>query len=253
MPRNDKKPLLPGTALDIPAGTATLLSVTENSMPRNQVFSIPALKRLPAYLRELRAMKAAGRTRATSPVLARALRIDAISVRKDLEMIGATGSPGVGYAVEPLIDRIEEFLGWKNASEAFLVGTGHLGTALLGYRGFADYGLKIVAAFDKGPIPPDTIIHDVPLFDFAMFPHLVKRLRIHMGILCVPDDAAQEVAEVMVDAGIIAIWNFTGHTLQLPDEIIRQKANLAGDLAVLSVKLAARLREMDLSGEEEGK
>ena len=100
-------------------------------MAKPQVFSIPALKRLPAYLRELKKLQAAGRLHATSPVLARALRIDAISVRKDLEMIGAAGSPGVGYQVEPLIDALESFLGWKNASEAFLVGTGHLGAARL--------------------------------------------------------------------------------------------------------------------------
>ena len=73
------------------------------------------------------------------------------------------------------------------------------------------------------------------------------------GVYYVPDPDEQTWLAELEDAGIIAIWNFTGHTLQLPDEIIRQKANLAGDLAVLSVKLAARLREMDLSGEEEGK
>ena len=219
-------------------------------MAKPQVFSIPALKRLPAYLRELKKLQAAGRLHATSPVLARALRIDAISVRKALEMIGAAGSPGVGYQVEPLIDALESFLGWKNASEAFLVGTGHLGTALLGYRGFADYGLKIIAAFDKGPVPKDTLVHDVPVFDFAEFPHLTRRLQIRMAILCVPDDAAQEVAEKMVEAGILAIWNFTGHTLLLPEDIIRQKVNLAGDFAVLSVKLARRLREIDGCGED---
>ncbi|MDR0933342.1 MAG: redox-sensing transcriptional repressor Rex [Victivallales bacterium] len=219
-------------------------------MPKSQVFSIPALKRMPAYLRELRNLQRAGRPQATSPILAQALRIDAISVRKDLEMIGAIGSPGIGYAVEPLIDKIENFLGWKNASEAFLVGTGHLGTALLGFRGFEDYGLKIIAAFDKGPIPAGTTVHDVPLFDFSEFRHLAGRLQIHMGILCVPDDAAQEVAEQMVDAGIIAIWNFTAHTLQLPENIIRQKVNLAGDFAVLSVRLAARLRELEVVKEE---
>ena len=214
-------------------------------MPKPQVFSIPALKRMPAYLRELKKLESAGKLHATSPVLAQVLRVDAISVRKDLEMVGASGMPGVGYKVHALIDAIENFLGWKNASEAFLVGAGHLGTALLGYRGFADYGLKIIAAFDKGPIAPDTTIHDIPLFDFAEFPHLARRLQIHMGILCVPDDAAQEVAETMVDSGILAIWNFTGHTLQLPDDIIRQRVNLAGDFAVLSAKLARKLQDID--------
>ena len=214
-------------------------------MPKTQVFSIPALKRMPAYLRELKKMESAGKLHATSPVLAQALRVDAISVRKDLEMVGASGMPGVGYKVRALIDAIENFLGWKNASEAFLVGAGHLGTALLGYRGFAEYGLKIIAAFDKGPIPKDTFVHEVPLFDFAEYPHLARRLQIRMAILCVPDDAAQEVAEQIVEAGILAIWNFTGHTLHLPDEIIRQKVNLAGDFAVLSTKLARKLRESE--------
>jgi len=214
-------------------------------MAKSQVFSIPALKRMPAYLRELKKLAAAGKLNATSPVLAQALRVDAISVRKDLEMVGASGMPGVGYKIDVLIDAIENFLGWKNASEAFLVGAGHLGTALLGYRGFAEYGLKIIAAFDKGPIPKDTLVHDVPLFDFAEFPHLAHRLQIRMGILCVPDEAAQEVAEKMVESGILAIWNFTGHTLHLPDDIIRQKVNLAGDFAVLSAKLARKLQEAD--------
>jgi len=214
-------------------------------MPKTQVFSIPALKRMPAYLRELKKLELAGKLHATSPVLAQALRVDAISVRKDLEMVGASGMPGVGYKVHALIDAIENFLGWKNASEAFLVGAGHLGTALLGYRGFAEYGLKIIAAFDKGPIPKDTFVHEVPLFDFAEFPHLARRLQIRMAILCVPDEAAQEVAEQMVEAGILAIWNFTGHTLHMPDEIIRQKVNLAGDFAVLSAKLARKLQESD--------
>ena len=90
----------------------------------------------------------------------------------------------------------------------------------------------------------------MPVFDFAEFPHLTRRLQIRMAILCVPDDAAQEVAEKMVEAGILAIWNFTGHTLLLPEDIIRQKVNLAGDFAVLSVKLARRLREIDGCGED---
>lgn len=211
-------------------------------MPKSQVFSIPALKRLPAYLRELKRLRAEGKSHATSPILALAARVDPISVRKDLEMVGACGSPGVGYRVDALIDAIETFLGWKNVSEAFLVGAGHLGTALLGYRGFSEHGLRIIAAFSKGPVPPDTLVHNVPLFDFAEFPHLTRRLQIRMAILCVPDEAAQKVAEEMVEAGILAIWNFTGQTLHLPDDIIRQKVNLAGDFAVLSARLARRLQ-----------
>ncbi len=214
-------------------------------MPGKKTYSIPALKRLPAYLRELRRLRGEGVARVSSPILARALRIDTISARKDLEMVGVTGSPGVGYSVEQLIDGIETFLGWKNASEAFLVGTGDFGRALLGYPGFAAHGLKIIAAFDRTPPPGEETIHDIPVFELSEFRHLAERLNIRLAILCVPEEEAQQTAEYLVDCGILAIWNFTEHTLHLPEHIIRQRVNLGGDLAVLSVKLAERLDELD--------
>ena len=209
---------------------------------QKKFYSIPTLRRLPNYLRELKRLRDGGIERVSSPTLAKALRIDAISVRKDLEMIGMTGSPGVGYRVADLLLGIERFLGWQNASEAFLVGLGEFGRALLAYRGFDEFGLWIVAAFDETRRDaPESTLHDVPVFGLDRFPHLAERLKIRMAILCVPDDRAQECAEFLVQCGILAIWNFTSHTLQLPDEIIRQKVNLAGDLAVLSVKLAEKL------------
>ena len=212
-------------------------------MKKSNVYSIPALKRLPAYLRELKRLRAEGQLRVASPALARALHIDTIIARKDMEMLGVVGSPGVGFRVEELIDGIETFLGWKNSSEAFLVGTGDFGRALLGYSGFAAYGVRIVAAFDPDPVAEGLEIHGVPVFGLSHFAHYTGRLGIHIGILCVPDDDAQKIAELMVDSGILAIWNFTAHTLQLPEHIIRQRVNLGGDLAVLSVKLAEKLRE----------
>lgn len=216
-------------------------------MPTKKTYSIPALKRLPAYLRELRQLREEGRERVSSPVLARALHIDTISARKDLEMVGVVGSPGVGYRVRELIDGIETFLGWKNTSEAFLIGASGFGAGLLEYEGFAAYGLKIIAAFDRRATGGGAI-HDVPLFGFSELRHLAARLRIRLAILCVPDDEAQETAEFLVECGILAIWNFTAHTLKLPEKIICQRVNLGGDLAILSVKLGERLNELEESG-----
>ncbi len=212
-------------------------------MPGTKAYNIPSLKRLPAYLRELRRLEAAGQERVASTALAKALRIDPISARKDIEMVGAVGAPGVGFRVKELIDGIETFLGWKNASEAFLVGVGPLGAALLTYPGFAAYGLKVVAAFDVRPGAGPGVIGEVPVFGMEHFRHYAVRLQIRLGILCVDDDEAQSVAEEMVGSGILAIWNFTAHTLLLPEHIIRQRVNLGGDLAVLSVKLAELLEE----------
>lgn len=225
-------------------------------MPASKVYTIPALKRLPAYLHHLRTLHAAGEDYAASPALARALRLDSMTVRKDLEIIGVGGLTGVGYPVEKLIDGIETFLGWKNCSEVFLVGTGGFGKALLGFRGFSAYGLRIIAAFDRNPPEGETAIHGIPLFPFAEFRHLTERLKIRMAILCVEDADAQESADRMVEAGILAIWNFTRRTLHLPSGIITQQVNLAGDLAVLSVRLAEKLHgpsrvpDPDLKGEK---
>ena len=227
-------------------------------MKKSNVYSIPALKRLPAYLRELKRLQAEGQLRVASPALARALHIDTIIARKDMEMLGVVGSPGVGFRVEELIDGIETFLGWKNSSEAFLVGTGDFGRALLGYSGFAAYGSVFLDGADmRSRSRGDVARRMAILMTARMDPELMTcrdvvstgrypytgRLGIHIGILCVPDDDAQKIAELMVDSGILAIWNFTAHTLQLPEHIIRQRVNLGGDLAVLSVKLAEKLRE----------
>ena len=149
--------------------------------------------------------------------------------------------------VRELIDGIETFLGWKNTSEAFLIGASGFGAGLLEYEGFAAYGLKIIAAFDRRATGGGAI-HDVPLFGFSELRHLAARLRIRLAILCVPDDEAQETAEFLVDCGILAIWNFTAHTLKLPEKIICQRVNLGGDLAILSVKLGERLNELEENG-----
>ncbi len=175
--------------------------------------------------------------------LAKRLHLEPIVVRKDLEITGASGSPGVGYRLEKLIEDIEGYLGWNNTSDIFLVGAGSLGTALMGYKGFLGYGLNIVAAFDNDPSRIGTTIHEKPVFSMDAFANLAERMKIHMAILCVPQEHAQATAEIMVAGGIRAIWNFTNEPLHLPDSVVLQRVNLAGELAVLSVKLAEKMRE----------
>ncbi len=208
----------------------------------NKVQKLPSIKRLPGYLRELKNMQANGRQVVSTTMLAQRLHLEPIVVRKDLEITGASGSPGVGYHLETLIDCIENFLGWKNTTDIFLVGAGALGTALLGFKGFSEYGLNIVAAFDCDEKKIGTVIHDKPVFAMSQFANLAERLKVQMAILCVPCEYAQETADRMVAGGILAIWNFTNTPLHLPPEVVLQRVNLAGDLAVLSVKLAERLR-----------
>ena len=217
---------------------------------KERVYSIPALKRMPAYLKELKRARADKVPRIASAQLAKRLNIDSITVRIDLEMIGAAGAPGIGYRVDALTEHIEAFLGWNNSSEAFLIGVGELGRALLGYSGFSAYGLKIIAAFncDEAISSYEEYIHGIPVFPITSLEHLIKRLKIKLAILCVDDAYAQNAAETAVNAGIMAIWNFTQQSLLLPERVIQQQANFGGDFAVLSVKLAERIREDEQYG-----
>jgi redox-sensing transcriptional repressor len=205
-------------------------------------FPEPTLRRLPAYHRFLKVLAARGRPVVSCTHIAEELRLDPTQVRKDIQVTGIVGKPKVGYVVAELIDAIETFLGWKNSSDAFLVGAGHLGTALLGYDGFKEYGLNIVAAFDNSPAKVGTEVQGRKVFPVEDLTDLAQRMHILIGILTVPAEAAQSLADLMVFGGIRAIWNFTPVKLHLPPAIIVENVQLSASLAVLSNKLAESLK-----------
>jgi redox-sensing transcriptional repressor len=165
-----------------------------------------------------------------------------IQVRKDLAITNAVGRPKLGYSVSELVDMIEDFLGWHNTTEAYLVGAGNLGAALLGYQGFREYGLDIIAAFDADESKVGTEIRGKKVIHVEKLPEMIRRMGIKIGILTVPAFCAQELADNMVSAGIHAIWNFSPVKVMAPPEIIVQHENLASSLVVLSKKLALALK-----------
>lgn len=198
---------------------------------------VPTLKRLPLYLRLLRKMKERGDEYASGTVVARELGLDPIVVRKDLAITGAVGRPRLGFPMDEIIEAIEEFLGWSNTSDAILVGVGSLGRALLGYKGFEQHGMRIVAAFDNNPQVIGQKVHGKAVLDAAKMPELAKMMHVQIGILTVTASVAQGVADAMVQGGIRAIWNFTPTTLDVPEGVILQREELASSLAVLSHRL----------------
>ena len=206
-------------------------------MANVKVPKLPTIRRLPTYLYKLSEMRKAGISIVATPELARYMNLGEIVIRKDLAITGVTGQPGVGYKVKELIDAIKSYLNWDNASEAVLVGAGSLGSALLGYEGFEEYGLKIIAAFDVNPEKIGTEIHGRSVFDIDRREELVGRLHVRMGIICVPATYAQDVADAMVAGGIKGIWNFANVSLKVPDDVVVQREVIAGGLAVLSVKM----------------
>ena len=198
---------------------------------------VPTLKRLPLYLRLLRKMKEDGGEYASGTVVAKELGLDPIVVRKDLAITGAIGRPRLGFPMEEIIAAIEEFLGWSNTSDAFLVGVGNLGRALLGYTGFEQHGMHIVAAFDSNPEIIGQQVHGKTVLDIAKMPEMAKHLHVQIGVLTVTASVAQDVADAMIEGGIRGIWNFTPTTLDVPEHVILQREELASSLAVLSHRL----------------
>jgi redox-sensing transcriptional repressor len=198
----------------------------------------PTLRRLPVYHHYLKNLSAADGDSISCTQIAEYLGLVPIQVRKDLAYTGIVGRPKTGYIVGELKAAIEKFLGWENQSDALLFGAGHLGMALLSYDGFRSYGLNILAAVDDDQSKQQTTVNGKKIIPLHKAEGLIKRLHIKIGIIAVPAAQAQDVADLMSQSGIRAIWNFAPVKVRAPQGIIVQHENLASSLAVLSKKLA---------------
>lgn len=204
--------------------------------------SEPTLKRLPLYHRFLKEWQAAARETVSCTDIGLDLDLDPTQVRKDLEAVGIVGRPRIGYVLTNVIEGLEQFLGWKNVNDAFLVGAGSMGSALLGYRKFEQCGLKIVAAFDLDPSKIGIRIHAKHVLLLSKLPDLARRMHILIGIITVPAAEAQAVADLMVAGGIRAIWNFAPVRLRVPEQVMVHNEDLYCSLASLSQKLFQSLQ-----------
>jgi redox-sensing transcriptional repressor len=219
-----------------------LLNGFANKRPEAPSIPQPSLRRLPQYHHYLMVLEAKGIGRVSCSVIGQGLGLVPVQVRKDLQYTGIVGKPKTGYSVSELIQAIETFLGWNNINEAFLVGAGNLGTALLGHERFSKFGLRIVAAFDTDPAKVGQWIHEKAVLPLDKLADLAPRMSIHLGIITTPAEVAQAVADEMVKGGIQAIWNFAPVKLTVPKHIIVHNEDLYNSLASLSWKLAGRFR-----------
>ena len=200
------------------------------------------LRRLPGYHAYLKSLQDSASPYISATALAAALGMGEVQVRKDLAMVSDGGRPKIGYLRESLIEDIEQFLGYDNTTDAILVGAGRLGQALLGYNGFDEYGLNILAAFD---IRPETKRKDSgkPIYPLTELVPFCREHKILMGIITVPTEFAQETCDLMIKAGIKAIWTFSPTHLDVPDNVMVHNENMANSLAVLSMHLQAQNRD----------
>ena len=209
---------------------------------------VPTLRRLPAYHHYLIQLRQAGRPVVSCTHIAEDLKLYPTQVRKDLAATGIVGRPKVGYDVGELIAAIETFLGWNDTRSAFLVGVGGLGSALIGYPGFAQQGFDIVAGFDVDPKKVGSSLHGKRVLPIDKLPGLARRMHVYLGIIAVPASAAQATADVMVDGGIKAIWNFAPVGLKVPEGVVVHNEDLASSLAVFLQKHALLATEKQPGG-----
>ena len=207
------------------------------NMEKEIVPSIPTIKRLPLYLSVLKKAHIQNEKTISSATIAKQLNFEPIQVRKDLSSTGLVGQPRIGFSVPQLIDVLEEFLGYRNVKDAFIVGAGNIGTALMKYKGFADYGLNIAMAFDVDPAKVGTKINGIEIMHTKQVVRFIPRMHLNIAILAVPDSQSQVITDLLVEIGVKAIWNISSTKLNVPDGVIVERVDLVASLAALSSKL----------------
>ena len=204
-------------------------------MERLRRLVLERLMRYYRFLTESAAMR--GAETVTSAQVADALDIDPTQVRKDFGAIGLLGMGRVGFDVREVCRSIRVVLAFDDQIESVLVGAGHLGSALLAYKNFERYGMRIVAAFDSDTKRIGHRIAGRTVQSTRALKRYVKKHRIRLAILTTPAEVSQAVADRLVSVGIEAIWNFSPTQLTVPKEVFVRNEHISLGLAELSYQL----------------
>ena len=196
------------------------------------------IDRLPLYYRMLKSFQEKGEQTISSEELSRPLKITPEQIRKDLTTFGNFGRKGVGYDIDELINKISQILGLQHHWHLAIIGVGHLGAALANYKNFSELGFKIVALIDTDERIIGSEINEVKIYDYKNLKSLVHRKQIDIGVITVPANSAQAVADSLVEANIRGIWNFAPVKLEVPENIPLINEDLSIGMCSLSYQLA---------------
>ena len=213
---------------------------------RPELIPNPAVRRLSLYLRQLESFHKKDRRTISSKQLGESLGLTDAQVRKDLAYFGQFGHPGIGYRVDDLIAQVRKILGTDKTWNVLLIGAGNLGRALMAYRGFDAKGFRLVAVFDADPSKVGKKIAPFTVQGLADLNETIAREHIRLAILAVPADAAQQVTDQLVAAGIRGILNFAPVNITVPPNIALNAVDLAVQLEQLSFQ--ANLSPTDSTG-----
>ncbi len=217
--------------------------MSDNRILARELLPEPTLRRLPWYLAYVSLLKSKEVEYVSSTQIAKELNVDASQIAKDLSFLSVKGKTRIGYKVEHLERELQNFLGFKNGHNAIIVGVGSLGAALIQDSGLSHYGLNIVAGFDINPDIVGTEMCNVPIYDISEIEKRRKKLRAEIGIITVPVESAQDVADILIASGIKALWNFTPFRIRVAEDVVIQNTSIYSHLAVMYNRLGVKISQ----------
>ena len=199
------------------------------------------ISRLPRYYRYLGDLLEAGVERISSNDLSKKMQVTASQIRQDLNNFGGFGQQGYGYNVKYLYTEIGKILGLDRTHNFIIIGAGNLGQALANYAAFERSGFILKSLFDVNPRLEGVAIRGIPVRMMDELVDFLKENEIEIAALTIPKSTAVEVADILVENGIRAIWNFAHTDLDLPEDVIVESVHLSDSLMTLSYNVSQRM------------
>ena len=204
----------------------------------NKEISSAVIKRLPRYHRYLGDLMAQGVERISSQELSVRMNVTASQIRQDLNNFGGFGQQGYGYNVAYLYQEISKILGLDHENSMVIIGCGNFGQALANYQNFENRCFVTKAIFDVNPDKVGTQVRGIPVLHIDDLAEFLHHNDIKIAVLTIPKEAAVEIAKVLVDCGIKAIWNFAHLDLDVPSDVVVENVHLSESLMQLSYRIA---------------
>ena len=204
------------------------------------------IKRLPRYYRYLGELMEDNVERISSNDLSKKMRVTASQIRQDLNTFGGFGQQGYGYNVKYLYTEIGKILGLDTTHPMIIVGAGNLGQALANYVDFEKRGFRLMGIFDINPVLEGIAVRGIEIQMISELPFFLKENNIEIAILTLPKNKAGDMANILIENGIKAIWNFAHTDLNLPDNIIVENVHLSESLMKLTYRISEKNKQESL-------
>ena len=209
------------------------------------------IMRLPLYLEKLKLLQQIGVEEVSSRQLAESLDIKASQLRHDFHYFGGFSRPGRPYQVNKLVPSLEEIIGISEPVPTVIVGAGHLGQALANYQNLDLQGFPLRGIFDTNPKLVGLEIRGIPIRDMDDLEEICVREKVKVGIVTVPAVAAQQVTDLLVESGVVGIFNFAPTDLRVPPGVVLRNERLVVGIMSLSFKVKCILQEQERRGDKE--